>query len=113
MTAGWEVLNEDVPILTHPHCFTLHRIQASLILSSLNRGLELRSKPLTLDRVHASMTLSSLNRGLFPLIVVEDGLTHTHRLRGDLDEFVLFDILQTLLQRHDRLWDNTGLIVGT
>ena len=61
----------------------------------------------------ANIALPSLDIIFLALVVVEDGLAHTHRLRGDLDEFVLFDVFETLLERHDRLRDDTGLLVGT
>ena len=34
------------------------------------------------------VSLVALDRSLFPLVVVENDLAHTHRLRGDLHELV-------------------------
>ena len=44
--------------------------------------------------------------------MVEDGLADAHGLGSDLDELVLLDILQALLEAHDDLGDDAGLLVG-
>ena len=61
----------------------------------------------------ANIALPSLDIIFLALVVVEDGLTHTHGLGRDLDEFVLLDVFETFLERHDSLGDDAGLLVGT
>lgn len=61
----------------------------------------------------ANITLPSLDIIFLALIVVEDGLAHSHRLGGNLDELVLLDVFQALLETHHRLRHDTRLIIGT
>ena len=51
--------------------------------------------------------------GFLSLIVVEDGLTHSHRLGCHLDKLILLDVLKALFQRHHGLRNDAGLVVGT
>ena len=45
--------------------------------------------------------------------MVEDSFAHTHRLGCNLNELILFDILQAFLKRHNRLRHNAGFLVST
>ena len=51
MTAGWEVLNEDVPILTHPPCFLLFEIFLSVFYQYCFLGGITACIPLTIQVV--------------------------------------------------------------
>ena len=56
-------------------------------------------------------SVKSAAAGFLTLVVVEDGLSHTHRFRRHLHQLVFLDIFQTFLQGHDDLRDDTGLLV--
>ena len=61
----------------------------------------------------ANITLPSLDIIFLALIVVEDGLTHTHRLRSDLYKLILLDVFKTFLKRHHCLGNDAGLLVSS
>ena len=61
----------------------------------------------------ANIALPSLDIIFRALVVVEDGLVHTHRLRGDLNKLILLDVFETFLKRHHCLGNDAGLLVSS
>ena len=61
----------------------------------------------------ANIALPSLDIIFLALVVVEDGLAHTHGLGSDLNEFVLLDVFETFLERHHSFGNDAGLLVSS